>query len=296
MRSTCAASAGPGALELGYVAVPACWICDGSVSACAQFSPEPFLACEDCGFAFRPDLDDAALEELYADGDYEELRGEHYLASLKARRRDAQVRLRYVGRWARGGRLLDVGAAGGAFVAEAELAGFDASGIEPVPSFARAAREQLGCDVRSASIEDAELPDGGYEVVTLWHVLEHLRNPVDRLWRLADALSGMGILAVEVPNAASAVALHMGAAWTSLEPTVHVNQFTPHSLRLALRRAGFEVLDLRTTAITPYLTLPTRLDPRHLAGRGKAAVWLRDPRCEHPSGQELLRAVARRSP
>jgi 2-polyprenyl-3-methyl-5-hydroxy-6-metoxy-1,4-benzoquinol methylase len=276
--------------------MPACWICDGSVSTCAQFSPEPFLECRSCGFVFRPNLDGAALRQLYADGDYEELRGEHYLASLKARRRDARVRLHYVRPWAQRGRLLDVGAAGGAFVAEAERAGFDASGIEPVPSFARAARDQLGVDVRYGSIEESELPAQGYEIATLWHVLEHLPSPLAQLRRLAGALSAGGIIAVEVPNAASAVAVHLGAAWASLEPDVHVNQFTPHSLRAALGRAGFEVLDLRTTAITPYLTLPARIDPRHLVGRAKAARWLHDPRCEHPWGHELLRAAGRRSP
>lgn len=272
-----------------------CWICDGQVSLCTRFAPEPFLECQSCGFAFRPDLDDDALKQIYADGDYEELRGEHYLASLRARRRDARVRLRYIRPWAHRGRLIDIGAAGGAFVAEARLAGFEACGIEPVPSFARAAREQLGVDVRDGGIEEADLATGGYEVATLWHVLEHLRNPVDRLRDLADALSVAGTLAIEVPNAASAVATRLGASWVSLEPNVHVNQFTPQSLRTALERAGFEALDLRTTAITPYLTTRARIDPRHLAGRAKATVWLRDPRREHPWGHELLRSVARRS-
>jgi 2-polyprenyl-3-methyl-5-hydroxy-6-metoxy-1,4-benzoquinol methylase len=262
---------------------------------CGRFAPEPFLECQSCGFAYRPDLDDAALKQIYADGDYEEIRGEQYLASLEARRSDARVRLCYIRPWAQHGRLLDVGAAGGAFVAEAALAGFDAIGIEPVPSFARAAREELGVDVRDGSIEDSELSACSYEVATLWHVLEHLRAPVDQLRRLAQALSEGGTLAIEVPNAASAVAAHTGASWASLEPKVHVNQFTPFSLRIALERAGFEILDLRTTAITPYLTTRARIDPRHLAGRAKAAMWLRDPRCEHPWGHELLRSVARLS-
>jgi 2-polyprenyl-3-methyl-5-hydroxy-6-metoxy-1,4-benzoquinol methylase len=274
--------------------VNGCWICGGPVAACARFAPEPFVECQDCGFAFRPDLDEAALSTVYDGGGYEQVRGEHYLAELSARRRDAQVRLRYIAPWVRRGRLLDVGAAGGAFVAEAAARGFEASGIEPVPSFARAAREQLGLDVRDGRIEDVELAPGGYELITLWHVLEHLPEPLGPIGRLAAALSSGGTLAVEVPNAESAVAAHMGAAWPSLEPSVHVNQFTPSSLRTLLRRAGLELRDLRTVPITPYLTARARLSPRHLAGRAKAAAWLVDPRGEHPTGHELLRAVARR--
>jgi 2-polyprenyl-3-methyl-5-hydroxy-6-metoxy-1,4-benzoquinol methylase len=265
------------------------------VSACARFAPEPFFECDSCGFIFRPELGGAALKQVYAGGGYEDLRGEHYLQELTDRRRDARVRLRYIAPWVTRGRLLDVGAAGGAFVAEAVAAGFEASGIEPVPSFARAAREQLGLDVRDGGIEEAALGEGDYDAITLWHVLEHVPNPLQQLSRLARALDTGGTLAVEVPNAGSAVAIHTGSMWTSLEPTVHVNQFTPDSLRDALRRAGLELRDLRTTTITPYLQVRSRLGPRHLAGRAKAAFWLRDVRSDHASGHELLRAVAQRN-
>ncbi len=262
--------------------------------SCGRFAPAPFLECESCGFAFRPDLDQSALVSVYTGGDYEDMRGEHYLAQLNDRRRDAGVRLRYLEPWVRGGRLLDVGAAGGAFVAEADARGFEASGVEPVPSFARAAREQLGVDVRDGGVEDADLQASSYETVTLWHVLEHLPHPVEQLRKLVSALAPRGTLAVEVPNAGSAVAQRMGGAWPSLEPDVHVNQFSPSTLRAAFDRAGLQVCDLRTTAITPYLRMRHRIRPRHLAGRVKAAMWLGDPRCEHPSGHELLRAVGQR--
>jgi 2-polyprenyl-3-methyl-5-hydroxy-6-metoxy-1,4-benzoquinol methylase len=275
--------------------VSGCWICEGSLQPCARFAPQPFCECEQCGFIFRPDLDVAALNRVYAEGGYEDMRGEQYLAELTHRRRDACVRLSYVEPWVRRGRLLDVGAAGGAFVAEAAAHGYNASGIEPVPSFARAAREQLGVDVREAGLADVDLHESAYDVITLWHVLEHLPEPVVHLRRIASALDTEGRLALEVPNADSAVSRHMGRSWPSLEPTVHVNQFAPATLRLALERAGFVVLDMRTTTITPYLTLRARVSPGHIAGRLKAAAWLGDPRAEHPSGHELLRAVARRA-
>jgi SAM-dependent methyltransferase len=274
--------------------VDACRICDGPLAACARFAPEPYLECTACGFIFRPDLDRAAVSEVYAGGGYEQVRGQHYMRELPHRRRDARVRLEYLRPWARAGRLLDVGAAGGAFVAEAELAGFDARGIEPVASFAHIAREQLRVDVRDGRLEDAEL-GAGNDVITMWHVLEHVPEPLAAVRRLAGALSHDGIIAMEVPNAGSAVARHMGPAWPSLEPAVHVNQFTPESLRLVLERAGLHVCHLGTSTITPYLPAVRRLGAGHLAGRVKAALWLRDTRAQHPRGHELLRAVARAS-
>jgi SAM-dependent methyltransferase len=272
-----------------------CWICGGPVEPCARFAPEPFIECRHCGFVFRPDLDGEALKRIYVEGSYEDSHGEQYVSELAERRREARVRLRYVQPWAQRARLLDVGAASGAFVAEAVEQGFDACGIEPVASFARVAREVLGLDVRDGDIEDIETDSVKFQVITLWHVLEHVPEPVRHLRRLTDVLTPGGVLAVEVPNAGSALASHMGAAWPSLEPTVHVNQFTPPSLRSALERAGLEICDVGTTLVTPYLPLHARLDPRHLGGRARAALWLRDPRVVHPTGHELLRAVARRA-
>lgn len=253
------------------------------------------MECGSCGFIFRDGFDEKAIKRVYAEGQYEDVRGRHYLAELAARRRDARVRLRYLASWATAGRLLDVGAAGGAFVAEATACGFDASGVEPVPAFARAAREQLGVDVIEGGIETVSLASRHYDVITLWHVLEHLPHPETQLPRIAAALRPGGHLAVEVPNAGSVLAKRMGASWTSLEPEVHVNQFSAGSLRRALEQAGLQVCDIHTTTITPYLTPRARLSPRHLLGRAKVVRWLGDPRTTHPTGHELLRAVAARA-
>lgn len=243
---------------------------------------------------FRPDLDDAQLADLYTAGDYEALRGVEYMRQLRARQSDARVRLRYVQRWSTGGRLLDVGAAAGAFVYEAESAGFDACGIEPVPGFAHMAREHFGVSVTEGTLADVPLPDAHYQTITLWHVLEHLPDPVRHLRKVANALSDGGIVAIEVPNAGSAIAAKMGGAWASLEPDVHVNQFTPQSLRAALDAAKLIVLDVHTSTITPYLTPPARLGARHLAARAKAYAWLKSVHQTHPTGHELLRVAARR--
>ncbi len=276
-------------------AVPECQICAGSPILCERFAPYPFLECPDCGFVFRPDLDDAKLAEVYTAGAYELLRAEEYLRQLPDRRRDARVRLRYLRRWSEKGRLLDVGASAGAFVYEARSGGFDASGIEPVPAFAKMAGEHFGVHVTEGTLSDTRLQDGSYQAITLWHVLEHLPDPVSHLRQIVKALTPDGLVALEVPNAGSTVACKTGAQWTSLEPDVHVNQFTPRSLRTALDASGLTVLDLQTTMVTPYLKWPRRLGPGHLAARVKALAWLRSVRTTHPEGHELLRAVARKA-
>jgi SAM-dependent methyltransferase len=277
-------------------AQPPCKGCGRETVPCAALAPWPFVSCTACGLVFRARVAADAMHAVYAEGDYEADRGHHYASDEEDadRRRDARVRLRWLSRHARSGRLLDVGAAGGAFVLEAGRAGFAAWGVEPTPAFAARARERLGLDVRTGTLEEVALDPDGLDVATMWHVLEHVPEPLAVLERLHVGLRSGGTLAIEVPNFGSAVAKRMGTAWTSLQPDVHVNQFSAASLRVMIERAGFAAAEVSTVPITPYLPVPSRLDPRHIAGRAKAAMWLRTPRAVHPHGHELLRAAAAR--
>ncbi|HEX2160329.1 MAG TPA: class I SAM-dependent methyltransferase [Thermoleophilaceae bacterium] len=274
-------------------AAPTCWLCDAPTSPCAALAPLPFRSCERCGFVFRPDLSETA-RAIYEDSAYEGTHGEIYTSPeyMRARDSDAAVRLRFLRGHAQGGDLLDVGASAGNFTAAAARAGFRARGVEPTPGFARVARELLGTDVATGTIEDLDLPERSLDVVTMWHVLEHIPHPTRELRRIRAALRPSGVLAIEVPNAGGVAARTDGTAWGSLEPDVHVNQFAPETLRLALERAGFAIAVIETVPITPYLPPRRRLAPRHLAARAKAALRAGGLRGRHPHAHELLRAVA----
>jgi SAM-dependent methyltransferase len=277
-----------------HVTQPPCKGCGQRTVPCEALAPWPFVSCTACGLVFRARVEEEAIHAVYAGGDYDSDRGHQYASDEEDadRRRDAIVRLRWLRRHADAGRLLDVGAAGGAFVLEARRIGFAAWGVEPTPTFAARARERHGLDVRTGTLEEVALDPGGLDVATMWHVLEHIPEPRAALERLHAALRPGGTLAIEVPNFGSAVARRMGSGWTSLQPDVHVNQFSAASLRALLERAGFAPVEVSTVPITPYLPVRSRLGPRHLAARAKAAVWLRTGRGEHPHGHELLRAAA----
>jgi SAM-dependent methyltransferase len=136
-------------------------------------------------------------------------------------------------------RLLDAGAGRGRFVASARAAGYTAFGIEPAVRGAQAARE-LGVEVAQAGIEDALIPAGSLQAVTLWHVLEHLDDPAAALVRIAGWLGPGGALLVGVPNLDSWQARVGGARWYHLDVPRHRVHFTPAGLAALLRRAGFE--------------------------------------------------------
>jgi len=139
-------------------------------------------------------------------------------------------------------RLLDAGAGRGRFVAAARAAGHDARGVEPSARGVAAARAVYGLELERAAIEDAAIPPGSLDAVTLWHVLEHLDDPAGALARLAGWLCPGGVILVGVPNAASLQARAGGAVWFHLDVPRHRTHFTPQGLLALLRVHGLEPL------------------------------------------------------
>lgn len=140
-------------------------------------------------------------------------------------------------------RLLDVGAGRGRFVAAARRAGYDASGIEPSPRGVEAAQTVYGVELRRSGIEEAR--EEGIDVVTAWHVLEHLDDPGAALERISSWLRPGGALVVGVPNLESLQARLAGERWFHLDLARHRVHFTPAGLDALLRRHGFSPVGRR---------------------------------------------------
>jgi SAM-dependent methyltransferase len=95
--------------------------------------------------------------------------------------------------------------------------------------------------VQQTAAEEALLSDDAYDVITLWHSLEHLNNPVAVLQKLRPSLRDHGLLLVEVPNRAGWGAKLTGEYWYHWDLPRHRLHFTPASLRLILEQTGFRV-------------------------------------------------------
>ncbi len=139
------------------------------------------------------------------------------------------------------GRLLDVGAGRGRFVAQARAAGWQAEGIEPSLRGVEGARA-LGIELERAGVGDASVPDGSLDAATLWHVMEHLDAPGPALERVAAWLRPGGALLVGVPNLGSGQARVGGARWYHLDVPRHRTHFTVAGVHALLRRCGLEIV------------------------------------------------------
>jgi SAM-dependent methyltransferase len=149
-------------------------------------------------------------------------------------------RLALLPRMGAGARLLDIGAGRGRFVATARANGFDAEGIEPSTRGVAAAASEYGVALQPATIEAATVDPASAQVVTLWHVLEHLDDPGAALQRAAQWLAPGGVLLVAVPNLASLQARLGAGRWYHLDVPRHRVHFTPDGLRALLARHGLE--------------------------------------------------------
>jgi SAM-dependent methyltransferase len=120
-------------------------------------------------------------------------------------------------------------------VKQFELAGFQASGIEPGEGFRRYSREHLAAQIGPGLLEDQK-EEGQHDVILLVHVLEHLRDPLAALTKLRKMLSQGGRLYVEVPNIAGP-----HAAPGKMFHYAHIYNFTHLTLRMLGEAAGLTV-------------------------------------------------------
>lgn len=135
--------------------------------------------------------------------------------------------------------LLDVGCGTGDFLKIAQQAGWRISGTELGQDAVEQATQKLGNCVLQGDISTLDLPANSYGLITSYHVIEHLLDPVKKLRQCHQLLSPDGALFVETPNINSIGARIRGSKWSHIIPPEHIVYFSPHSLKYALHKAGF---------------------------------------------------------
>lgn len=147
--------------------------------------------------------------------------------------------------WHSSGTVLDIGCGSGGFLA-AWLRGRPhdtVAGLEPSPGAAETARAR-GLNVIISDLSDP-LPDEatGACMYTLWHVLEHVPDPVAALERLRDAVASDGRIVLAVPNVSALERSVFGFRAIAWDPPRHRWHFTPEGLTALTRKTDLRVLD-----------------------------------------------------
>lgn len=146
------------------------------------------------------------------------------------------------------GRVLDVGCNAGELLELFREAGWSVAGVEASPGPAAYARKKLNAPIWEGSAE-AAIPQGEtFDLITMTHVLEHVRRPGELLARLRRALRPGGAILIEVPNADDALIGLFRGYYRPLCPGDHVSFFDDGSLRRLLVESGFSVVSMASPA------------------------------------------------
>jgi SAM-dependent methyltransferase len=140
-------------------------------------------------------------------------------------------------------RLLDIGCAYGPFLAAARDEGFDCLGMDPAEDAVRYVKEKLGIPaVQGCFPEAAPAPgDEGFDVISLWYVIEHLAEPGKALDAIASLLKPGGVLALSTPSFSGVTGRFRQQRFLSQSPEDHWIIWEPSILKKIFGSHGIEL-------------------------------------------------------
>ena len=212
-----------------------------------RYQPDRWIMvqCRRCRFVYlgNPPTLEPAYEEYYAgeealtipytpDSPHDDYRE---LYHINTQRVDLLTKIRDTGD------LLDIGCGNGFFLDRAQsIKGYNPEGIDVSSGAVEFARNRFQVNARQASFREMIREEKRWDIITMWHVLEHFPDPVARLREIATLLNPNGICIVEVPNLHSLKFLLSRDKWEGgNHPRYYRSFFTARTLKRCFRQAGF---------------------------------------------------------
>ncbi|MFC1543079.1 class I SAM-dependent methyltransferase [Candidatus Neomarinimicrobiota bacterium] len=171
----------------------------------------------------------------------------------------------------RPGKLLEIGCGAGVFLNEMHLSGWEVRGIEPNKKARETVMRKYGLAVESIEEWFAQ-PGSSYDVIALWHVLEHLHNLDEYLRLINTCLKSDGRLILAVPNYYSFDADYYQAHWAAYDVPRHLYHFTYESMTELSERYGLAIAAIKQLPFDPfYVSILSEKYQEGLIARG---LWI----------------------
>lgn len=253
-------------MKLKEIPCPVCGACRYRfVNRCnltAQDSPlgldsVVLVRCFACGLLYvnpQPQADTQEMQKLYGqsyfNAGYMRFYGMEEGEEAAQSNESFEQRLSFIERYAKKGRLLDIGCASGAFMKFAESGGWDVYGIEASAYVAEIAARNYGTRVVKGSLEDSRFPEDFFDVICIGDVLEHIASPVEFLTGVKKVLKNAGIVYIATPNSLSLYykVFMLLSRFTHKNYFVlpyHLIHYSPSALLCLLEKTGYKVKYLR---------------------------------------------------
>jgi 2-polyprenyl-3-methyl-5-hydroxy-6-metoxy-1,4-benzoquinol methylase len=241
-----------------------CPICKGQKSktfiTCKDHtvSQEEFaiVECEECSFRYtNPRPSQAEIGSYYKSEEYishtNTSKGLVNTIYKQVRKHTLNQKLRLIKRFSSGRKLLDYGSGAGFFLKHCLNNGWTGLGIEADKDTRQKSRNELGIDVLSPD-QLVTLERMDFDVISLWHVLEHVHELDSTLSALIGLLKDDGILIVAVPNCSSYDARVYGKYWAAYDVPRHLYHFRPENMKKLAAKFELELLEIKPMVFDAY--------------------------------------------
>jgi len=252
----------------------------------SQGHPFSYVKCQGCGLVFLSPRPDAKEVLQFYEPDYYGGNPEKFRSGLETLRLFfARNRMRRVQKFfPSSGKALDIGCGKGTFLQMLQQEGWECHGTElTAESASRASR--LGISVSVGQINEKRFPPHSFDLITLWQVLEHLREPMKTLTTITHLLKKGGILAISTPNIDSLQAEVGKGQWFHLDPPRHLYLYSPRTLEQMMRSFGFRLQKLHHFSLeqNPYGWVQSLLNLMGLPENGLYTILKNTPGRRRPT-------------
>ncbi len=148
------------------------------------------------------------------------------------------------------GATLDIGCGTGDFLNKMKMSGWEVEGIEVNQSARQIAQNKINKNILAP--KDFLKSDNQFDVITLWHSLEHLHDLHKYVGQIKGSLKQNGTLFVAVPNYNSFDAEYYRSNWAAYDVPRHLYHFSFESMKILLKEYGFELMKYRQLPFDPF--------------------------------------------
>lgn len=205
------------------------------------------VQCSSCGFRFtNPRPEEAECGKYYQSEDYishsDTRKGIINSLYHHARKFTLKKKLKLIASVSKKqqGSLLDLGCGTGAFLSICKDNGWKVQGIEPSVEAREVAKKNHGLELNDVNTWE-KFPDNSIDVVTAWHVLEHVYKLENEVQQVKRKLASDGTFVVALPNCSSADAQFYGPYWAAYDVPRHIWHFTPDDVKRFFEKQGFKL-------------------------------------------------------
>lgn len=232
-----------------------CPICDNTEFIHFSLIKDHFLSkedfklsqCKSCGFVFtnpRPQAND--LAKYYLSEDYfshsKKKKGIITVLYEAVKKYSLGKKFHLINHHKKPGDILDIGCGTGEFLYYMKNKGWKTLGIEPAEKPRNFAIENYQLDIKPEE-EIKQIVPKTFDLITMWHVLEHIPDLNQRIEQIYSILKDDGILIIAIPNYLSLDALYYKNFWAGFDVPRHLYHFSPATISKILSKHHFVITD-----------------------------------------------------